>query len=341
MVYNHYILFLKTMPLLENFIREALKNKASDIHLVAGSRPFLRTSGKLQVIRSSALTKKEVEDITDAILTKSQANDLLVKGDVDAGLVIDEISLRINIHKQVHGLGLAIRLIPAKVPSPEDLGFDQAMLEIPDFKDGFVVISGPAGSGKTTSLAALVQMMNKGEARHIITLEDPIEYHFDEENCLIEQRQLGSDFATFADGLRHVLRQDPNVIVVGEMRDPETIALALTAAETGHLVLSTVHAPNTAEVIERIVNVFSGAQQQQILVQLAATLRLVVAQRLVPAKAGGVVAAREILSPTAAVQNAIRQNNLATIRSAIQTGRRQGMVTMEQAMNELIKAKII
>jgi len=329
------------MPTLENFVREALKNKASDIHLVAGSQPFLRTSGKLQALRSTVLTKKEIEDLVASVLTKSQANDLLVRGDVDAGLTVGEVSLRINIHRQARGLGMAIRLISAKVPSPEALGFDQALLEIPNLSDGFVLISGPAGSGKTTTLAALVQMMNKGEARHIITLEDPIEYHFEEENCLIEQRQLGNDFSTFADGLRHVLRQDPNVIVVGEMRDPETIALALTAAETGHLVLSTVHAPNTAEVIERIVNVFSGAQQQQVLVQLAATLRLVVAQRLVPAQAGGVVAAREILLPNAAVQNAIRQNNLATIRSAIQTGRRQGMVTMEQALNELIKAKII
>ncbi|MFH1089086.1 MAG: PilT/PilU family type 4a pilus ATPase [Candidatus Uhrbacteria bacterium] len=329
------------MPTLENFVREALKNKASDIHLVAGSQPFLRLSGKLQPLRATALTKKEVDDIVTSVLTKTQISDLSTRGDVDAGLIVDDVSLRINIHKQARGLGLAIRLIPAVIPSPEDLGFDQALLDIPNLKDGFVLISGPAGSGKTTTLAALVQMMNKGEARHIITLEDPIEYHFDEENCLIEQRQLGTDFSTFADGLRHVLRQDPNVIVVGEMRDPETIALALTAAETGHLVLSTVHAPNTAEVIERIVNVFSGAQQQQVLVQLAATLRLVVAQRLVPAQAGGVVAVREILVPNAAVQNAIRQNNLATIRSAIQTGRRQGMVTMEQAMNELIKAKII
>lgn len=329
------------MPLLENFVREALKNKASDIHLVAGSPPFLRINGKLKVLRSTVLIKKEIEDIVAGVLSKSQAGDLLARGDVDAGLTIGDVSLRINIHKQTRGLGLAIRLIPSIIPSPEDLSFDQAMLEIPNLQDGFVLISGPAGSGKTTSLAALVQMMNKGESRHIITLEDPIEYHFDEENCLIEQRQLGTDFSTFADGLRHVLRQDPNVIVVGEMRDPETIALALTAAETGHLVLSTVHAPNTAEVIERIVNVFSGAQQQQVLVQLAATLRLVVAQRLMPALAGGVVAAREILVPTSAVQNAIRQNNLSTIRSAIQTGRRQGMVTMDQAINELIKNKII
>ena len=319
----------------QTLIHFAVKKGASDLHLVAGERPFLRIQGALQAIKKEPYTKTQVEKIVSTLLSQEQLKELAVSGDADTGAIIGEISLRVNIHKQATGLALAIRILPKQIPTPEELGFSEIMKQIPAFENGLVIISGPAGSGKSTTLASLVERMNQTSARHIITLEDPIEYRFTNQQSLIEQRQLGSDFPSFAKGLRHVLRQDPDVIVVGEMRDPETISLALTAAETGHLVLSTLHAPNAPEVVERIVNIFEGAKQQQILVQLAATLKMVITQQLLPNTEGKLVAAREILTSTPAVRNAIRQNNLGTLQSAIQTGKKFGMITMERSTEEL------
>jgi len=326
------------MEELTRFVQLAAKQKASDIHLVAGNPPMVRVHRALTPLSKTVLTPLVVKQMVHALLNQTQIKELDQSGDVDVGAVVQDVGLRINVHKQSNGFALAIRLISAKIPSPEQLGFAEAVMQVPSFEDGLFVVSGPTGSGKSTTLASLVQEMNTKSARHIITLEDPIEYRFASGTCLIEQRQLGVDFPSFQEGLRHVLRQDPDVIVVGEMRDPETIALALTAAETGHLVLSTLHAPNAPEVIERIVNVFQGAEQQQILVQLAATMKMVVAQKLLPAKEGGVVAVQEVLVNNLAVQNAIRQNNLSVIRSAIQTGKKEGMIPMDRAIKELEKA---
>jgi twitching motility protein PilT len=320
---------------MEEFIKKAAKARASDVHLVAGSVPMMRVKRELQALGKTVLRQEDVKKIVAGLLSQSQLKRLEEVGDVDTGASIAGVGLRVNVHRQSRGLALAIRLISPNIPSPEDLRFHPTMVRIPQLEDGFVIVSGPTGSGKSTTLAAMVEQMNQGTGRHIITLEDPIEYRFGEGSCLIEQRQLGTDFPSFAKGLRHVLRQDPDVIVVGEMRDPETIALALTAAETGHLVLSTLHAPNASEVIERIVNVFEGAAQQQVLVQLSATLKMVIAQKLLPNKKGELVCVREILVTTPAIQNAIRQNNLSVIRSAIQTGKKAGMISMEQSIKEL------
>lgn len=323
------------MEELKIFIQLAVEAKASDLHLVAGAVPVMRVHREIQVLGKEVLTNASAQKIVNALLTQVQLKELAESGDVDVGSTVGDVNIRVNIHQQSNGLGLAIRLIPSKIPTPEELRFEDALLEIADMESGFVVISGPTGSGKSTTMAAIIQAINQRYARHIVTLEDPIEYRFQNDKSLIEQRQLGINFPSFQFGLRHVLRQDPDVIVVGEMRDPETISLALTAAETGHLVISTLHAPNAAEVVERIVNVFEGASQQQVLVQLSATLKIVVAQQLLPAKGGGVVAAREILLSSMAVQNAIRTNNLPTIRSAIQTGKKQGMISMAQSMKKL------
>lgn len=323
------------MEELKSYIEAAHKKQASDVHLVAGAVPMMRVHDELFAFKKQALEASSVQKIATALLKQDQLKQLDATGDVDVGVVVAGVGLRINIHKQAEGLSLAIRLIPSKIPTPQELGFHETMMQIPTLTDGFVIVSGATGSGKSTTLAVVIQEINRSSSRHIITLEDPIEYRFANEQSLIEQRQLGMHFPSFAKGLRHVLRQDPDVIIVGEMRDPETISLALTAAETGHLVLSTLHAPNAAEVIERIVNVFGGAQQQQVLVQLAATLRMVIAQRLLPKKDGGLVAAREVLTTTLAVQNAIRQNNLSVIRSAIQTGKKQGMISMDLAIKDL------
>jgi twitching motility protein PilT len=323
------------MEELKLYIDAAQKKQASDVHLVSSALPMMRVHDELFAFKKQPLEAQAVQKIATALLKQHQLKQLETTGDVDVGVVVSGVGLRINIHKQSEGLSLAIRLISAVIPTPNQLGFHETMMRIPSIQDGFVIVSGATGSGKSTTLASIVEQINQTSSRHIITLEDPIEYRFSNAKSLIEQRQLGLHFPSFEKGLRHVLRQDPDVIVVGEMRDPETISLALTAAETGHLVLSTLHAPNAAEVVERIVNVFEGAQQQQILVQLAATLRMVVAQRLLPKKGGGLVAAREVLTTTIAVQNAIRQNNLSVIRSSIQTGKKQGMISMDLAIKEL------
>jgi twitching motility protein PilT len=320
---------------MEDYIKKAVKAGASDVHLVAGASPMMRVHRELQILHKRLLSKEEVKKFVNALLNQAQLKVLDQYGDVDAGAVMAGVGVRVNVHRQSLGLAMAIRLITKTIPTPKELNFHDTMLDIPMLDDGFVIVSGPTGSGKSTTLASIIQEMNQGTGRHIITLEDPIEYRFKQGNCLVEQRQLGTDFPSFEKGLRHILRQDPDVIVVGEMRDPETISLALTAAETGHLVLSTLHAPNAAEVVERIVNVFEGAAQQQVLVQLAATLKMVVAQQLVVHPKRGLVAAREILTTTPAIQNAIRRNNLSVIRSAIQTGKKQGMVSMDKAVKEL------
>lgn len=319
----------------KKLIELAVKKNASDIHLVAGAVPYFRIHRILYPVKKPKLTQASLSSVARSMLTQEQAKTLESKGGVDLGVALAGSLLRVNIHKQTNGLAFSIRILPEKIPTKEEIGLTDKIAEIAQMEEGFVIVSGPAGSGKSTTLATLIQMMNHASPLHIITLEDPIEYRFQNDKCLIEQRQLGVDFSSFPEALRGVLRQDPDVIVVGEMRDPETIALALTAAETGHLVLSTLHAPNAGEAIERIVNVFEGMEQQQILVQVAATLQMVVAQKLLPAKQGGVIAAREILISNSAVQNAIRRNNLSTIQSAIQTGRRYGMVSMDQYIKAL------
>ena len=329
------------MEELQALIKLATKHGASDVHLVSGAVPFFRIHGNLEAVRKSPLDAKKVEQYATNLLSQEQLKELKISGDVDTGVVIAGVSLRINIHRQSSGLAMAIRLIPKTIPTPEELTFSEIMYEIPKLESGLVVVSGPAGSGKSTTLATLVNMINQEQARHIITLEDPIEYRFTHQKSLIEQRQLGTDFPSFETGLRHVLRQDPNVIVVGEMRDLATISLALTAAETGHLVLSTVHAPNASEVVERLVTMFDGARQQQILIQLAATLKVVVSQQLVARQKQGLIAARETLVSTPAIQNAIRKNTLAAIRTAMQTGKRYGMTTMDQDMARLTKEGLI
>ncbi len=329
------------MEELKHYVAYAQKNKASDIHLVAGALPMIRVHRELIAVKKQPLTKAAVKKLANALLHQTQLKELHENGDVDIGAVVSGVGLRINIHRQSNGLALAIRLISPTIPSPEELGFHETMMKIPELEDGFVIVSGPTGSGKSTTLAALVEQMNQTSKRHIITLEDPIEYRFPKGYCLIEQRQLGIDFPSFSKGLRHVLRQDPDVIVVGEMRDPETISLALTAAETGHLVLSTLHAPNAAEVVERIVNVFDGPEQRQVLVQLSATLEMVVAQKLLPAAEGGLVAAREILTSSTAVRSAIQANNLSVIQSSIQMGKKHGMISMDRSIKEMEKAGII
>lgn len=322
---------------IHSFFKEAVKKDASDVHLVGGELPMLRVEGELIELDGKQLPNKELETAIFSLISKEQAEKYRADKELDFGYELDGTRFRVNLHQQQDNIGLAARLIPAEVPSPEDLRFEPALLDLGKLLDGLVLITGPTGCGKSTTIASIIEEINKNRKAHIVTVEDPIEFIFKDKKSLIEQREVGNDTKSFASALKYVLRQDPNVIFVGEMRDPETIATALTAAETGHLVFSTLHTPSAAEAVERIVDVFEGAKQKQILIQLAGVLRAVVAQQLVPAKDGGRVSVREILINTPAVANLIRENNIAQIKSAIQTGAKDGMVSMENSLKALVK----
>ncbi len=325
------------MLAIKNFFKEAIKQDASDLHLVASEKPMVRVEGELREIEGEPLPVKELETAIFGLLTKEQKDKYLAHKELDFGYEIDGTRFRINLHSQEEKIGLAARLIPASIPTTEDLNFEQALKEVPTMLDGLVLVTGPTGSGKSTTIASLVEEINKTRKAHIITIEDPIEFVFENKESLIEQREVGTDTESFAAALKYVLRQDPNIIVVGEMRDPETISTVLTAAETGHLVFSTLHTSSAAEAIERIVDVFEGTRQKQVLIQLSAVLRMVVAQQLVPSKDGGRVPAREILVNTPAVANLVRENNIAQLKSVIQTGSKDNMISMENSLKALVK----
>src|SRR3989339_236686 len=231
---------------IKQYFKEAIKADASDLHLVGNELPMIRIEGELKELDDKPLNAKELETVI---------------------YEEDDIRFRVNLHRQEDVIGLSARLIPAVIPGPEDLRFEPILKEIPNMLDGLILVTGPTGCGKSTTLAAIIEEINKNRKAHIVTVEDPIEFLFEDKKCLIEQREVGTDTNSFANALKHVLRQDPNVILVGEMRDPETIATVLTAAETGHLVLSTLHTSSASEAVERIVDVFDGAKQRQILIQ--------------------------------------------------------------------------
>jgi twitching motility protein PilT len=242
---------------------------------------------------------------------------------------------RINLHRQEGNIGLAARLIPSVIPRPEELGFNETIYNFTHLHDGLILVVGPTGSGKSTTLAGMLDIINQERRAHIVTIEDPIEYLFKEKQSIIEQRELDQDTTSFASALKYALRQDPNVIMVGEMRDLETISAALTAAETGHLVISTLHTATAMETIERIVDVFPENQQKQIITLLSTTLRVVIAQQLLPKIGGGRVAAREIMVNNRAISNLIQTGKWKQIESVIQTNRKEGMMTMDKSIQAL------
>lgn len=326
---------------INKYFKEAIKQGASDLHLVGSETPMLRIHGDLEEISNKVLDGDELKDAIYGILSKEQKTQYDEEKELDFAYELDGIRFRVNLHQQVENIGLAARLVPSEIPSPDDLRFNDTMLGMTELYDGLVLVTGPTGCGKSTTIASMIQEINKKRKAHIVTIEDPIEFVFKDEKSLIEQREVGKDTKSFGAALKHILRQDPNVIFVGEMRDPETIMTVLTAAETGHLVFSTLHTPSAAEAIERIVDVFDGSKQKQVLIQLSAVLRGVVAQHLLPAKNGGRVPAREILINTPAISNLIRENNIPQIKSTIQTGAKEGMVTLENSIKQLAKEELI
>ncbi len=328
---------------INELFKYAAKNKASDLHLVAGLKPTVRIHGELlEVAKSEALTPKTIHDMIFEILSREQEERFLKEKELDfAHQISSGERFRINVLYEKDSMSLAARLIPSKIPTMEDIEMPKVAYDLVRLPHGLILVTGPTGSGKSTTMAAMIDLINKENAENIITLEDPVEFLFNPIKSIIRQRQLGTDTLSFAEGLKHMLRQDPNVIMVGEMRDLETIATTLTLAETGHLVFATLHTWSAAQTIDRIIDVFPPHQQIQIRLQLAMTLRGIISQQLLPKVGGGRVAAREILVNTPAAANLIRESKIQQINTVIQTGAKLGMVTLEQDLSRLIKEKKI
>jgi twitching motility protein PilT len=315
------------------------ERNASDLHLSAGQPPILRIHGQLIDLNVPVLTRENVHNMLYDILTDEQKARFEATRDLDLSLELDNVGrFRVNAFVQRHGAGMVLRRIPTEILSLDDLGMPPVLKDFCVRDRGLVLVTGPTGSGKSTTLAAMVHHMNQHRRDHIITIEDPIEFVHERRQCSINQREIGAHTQSFAAALRSALREDPDIILVGEMRDLETIAQALTAAETGHLVLSTLHTNNAAQTISRIVDVFPPHQQEQIRTQLADALLGVVAQTLIPTTDGkGRIAAAEIMTVNPAVRNLIRENKVHQLPSVIQTGSREGMQSLDQHLKQLVQ----
>jgi twitching motility protein PilT len=324
---------------IENFLEEVIKKDSSDLHLTVGVPPMLRIDGALKAIEGvRALTDKDVKDLTFSILDDVQKDILERDKEVDFSFTYGDLArFRANAYHQKGNVGLALRLIPVSIRNLTQLGMPKIVDKFTEYPRGLVLVTGPTGSGKSTTLAAMVDKINKERACHIITVEDPIEYTHNHDKSIIEQREVHYDTRSFAAALRSVLREDPDVVLVGEMRDLETIAAAITIAETGHLVFATLHTNNAAQSVDRMIDVFPPHQQQQIRVQLSNILQGIVSQRLIPSIGGGRVAAAEILVVTPAVRNIIREQKTHQLEAVIQTGASEGMQAMDRTLASLIK----
>ncbi len=321
----------------------AVKKEASDLHLVVGLPPVLRINGELVYIEGEKpIAQKAMEQMVFSILTEEQKQRFISDRELDVSYELENKSrFRVNLLYEKNNIGLVARVINDKMPTLEDIGMPEIVYQLLGLKQGLILITGPTGCGKSTTLAAMVNYINNNRCCHIITLEDPIEYLFKPKKSVIIQRQLGSDIQTFANGLKHVLRQDPDVVMVGEMRDLETVATTITLAETGHLVLATLHTYSAAQTVDRIIDIFPSHQQNQVRLQLSMVLASVISQRLLPKIKGGRVAAREILLNTSAVANLIRENKIAQIRTVIETSIKEGMISMDQDLKRLYDNEMI
>ena len=327
--------------MLTQYFQQSIDQKASDLHLIAGRSAILRIDGELEKASEEIINTVDIEKWAREVLSDEKWQHFQNERDIDFAHQLNGARFRVNLHFQNKELGVACRVINNSIPSFDDLGLSEAVQSLTNLCNGLIILTGPTGSGKSTTLAAMITEISKNRRAHILTIEDPVEYIFQENASIIEQREVGRDTPSFAKSLKYAMRQDPNVIMVGEMRDLETIAAALTAAETGHLVLSTLHTSSAAETVERIVDVFPPHQQKQILIQLASSLRAIIAQRLLRKIGGGRVAACEVMLNNAAIANLIRMNKTAQINSVIQTSLKEGMVTMDTVVIKMIKEKMI
>jgi twitching motility protein PilT len=332
------------MRTIQELLDQILELAASDLLLSCGSAPRIRKDGSVEVLDSEAspLTPVDMERLLRGVLQPADWKKLQKRRQVDFAFTWRDMArIRGNAYYQRDSLAAAFRLLPLDIPGFELLGMPEAVHRLLERHQGLILVTGPTGSGKSTSQAAMVDHLNKTRPYHIITFEDPIEYVHKHRMAIVDQRQVGEDTPSFAEGLRSVFREDPDVVLIGEMRDLDTISNALTIAETGHLVLATLHTNDAPQAINRIVDSFTGPQQQQIRVQLAGCLAGVIYQQLLPAVGGGRVAAFEVLIANVAVRSMIKEGKIDQLRSILQTGLREGSQTLERSLNQLLRAGLI
>lgn len=316
----------------------SVKQGASDLHLTAGMPPLIRVDGDMRKINIPSMDHKEVHSLIYEIMTDKQRKDYEQFMETDFSFEVPGLArFRVNAFNQNRGAAAVFRTIPSKVLSMEQLGMGQIFRDISDLARGLVVVTGPTGSGKSTTLAAMMDYVNNTRYEHILTIEDPIEFVHESKKCLVNQREVHRDTLGFAEALRSALREDPDIILVGELRDLETIRLALTAAETGHLVFGTLHTTSAAKTIDRVIDVFPAAEKSMVRSMLSESLQAVVSQALLKRNGGGRVAAHEIMIGTPAIRNLIREDKVAQMYSAIQTGSQYGMKTLDQCLKELVQ----
>ncbi len=328
-------------------IRKLLKSvvayKASDLHIVAGSEPQIRIDGKLVPLNLPVLTDKMTEDMSYSLLTEKQKKEFEEENELDFSIVLPDVGrFRANYYRAMGAVACAFRIIPIDIPSLDDLNAKQVFKQIIKREKGLILVTGPTGSGKSTTLAAMLNEINVNEKKHIITVEDPVEFVHTNKQCLFSQRNVGTDTKSFAKALKYAMREDPDVILIGEMRDKETIEAALTAAETGHLVFGTLHTNSAPQTINRIIDVFSGDEQPQIRAQLSTSLIAVISQALLPKIGGGRVAVQEVFITNPAIANLIREDKVHQLYSQMQLNQAETqMVTQTQEMVEYLRKKMI
>ena len=319
-----------------------MQNDASDLHLSAGSPPIIRSSGQLKRVKADPLSSDDIRTMLYSIMTEDQRAEYEKHMEIDFAIALGEKArFRVNGFTTRLGASAVFRTIPTEVPTMEDLGLPPVIKRFAELEKGIVLVTGPTGSGKSTTLASMVNHINMYSAKHILTIEDPVEFFHTSQKSLVNHREVGTDTSSFARALKSALREDPDVILVGEMRDYETISLALTAAETGHLVFATLHSNSASKTIDRIIDVFPTGDKEMVRAMIASSLQGVVAQTLLRKQEGGRVGAYEILVGTNAVRNLIRENQIPQMYSMMQTGSRYGMVTMQDAISDLLETGLI
>ena len=327
----------------KSLLRLVAQQNASDLHLVVGRYPTLRLDGKLYPLtQESVLSADDTQSLADALMSEENKKTLIDDGQVDFSYNFEEKArFRVNVFYQQGNVSVAMRMVIGSVKTLEELNVPSILYDFTRNAQGLLLITGPVGHGKSTTLSALVDFINHNQDKHIVTIEDPIEYIYQQDRCIINQREVGRDTKTFADGLRSVFREDANVVLIGELRDLDTISTAMTAAETGHLILATLHTNDTSQTIDRIVDVFPAHQQNQVRSQLASVLLGVVSQRLIPRVGGGRIPAMEIMKNNHAVENLIRENKSYQLDSVIETSLREGMVSLDKSLADLIQRGLI
>ncbi len=325
-------------------LTKAVNKKASDIHILVGKPPMARILGEIVPLEGyPVLTAEDTQKLVYSILFDAQRRKFEEKQELDCSFSVPQLArFRVNVLMARQGVETVLRVISSNIPNPKSLGFTQAMEELAKLPRGLVLVTGPTGSGKSTTLAALIDIINATRKEHILTIEDPIEYIYEPKSAIVRQREVGTTTQSFANALKSALREDPDIILVGEMRDLETIQLALTASETGHLVFGTLHTTDAPQTVDRIIDVFPPHQQQQVRIQLSTGLKAVISQALIPT-ADGVsrVAAREMMIVTPAIANLIREGKTHMIYNALETGGKFGMISLDRSLEELVKTKKI